>query len=279
MTPSPRNVLLLGDPALDEFREAIETIRQQVPGEHVRAATGAEDLAALVGAGGWHPDLIVVLQSWPDQFSENDIHKLLAICPLARIVCCFGSWCDSDGRTRSIWPLAVRIPIVAARRRLIRELALLENHDGSSVPLPLTASRSEIFENDYTAPADSALEKPPAGAVSVFSPDWPFRQMLEAAARDWGYRLHEASRGAAPEVILFDADPWDAQRMITLRTIRENHPQARLVACVGFPRPDLDAALREKGADDMWFKLSPLADLKFVMAGLGHRRESWWSEP
>jgi hypothetical protein len=85
--------------------------------------------------------------------------------------------------------------------------------------------------------------------------------MLDAAARNWGDCLHESSRGGAPELILFDADPWDPQRMIILRTIREAYPQARLVACIGFPCPDLDAALREKGADDLWFKLAPLADL------------------
>src|SRR5260370_5504014 len=150
MTPSPRNVLLLGDPALDEFRPAVDIIRRQVPGERVREASGVLDVAAFVGAGGWHPDLIVVLQSWPDQFSENDVHKLLALCPLARIVCCFGPWCDSDGRTRSIWPLSVRIPAAAASGRLSRELALLENHDEPAAPLPLTASRAEIFENDYS---------------------------------------------------------------------------------------------------------------------------------
>jgi hypothetical protein len=262
MTPSPRNVLLLGDPALDDFRPAVETIRHRVPGERIREATGAHDLAALVGAEGWHPDLIVVLQSWPDQFSENDVHKLLALCPLARIVCCFGPWCDSDGRTRSIWPLAVRIPIAAARGRLIRELALLDNDNDPAAPLPLTASRAEIFDNDSRAPADKSPENVRATAAAVISPDRPFRRMLEAAARDWGYRVHESSQGDAPAVIFFDADPWDVQRMIILRTIREAHPQAKLVACAGFPRPDLGTALRENGADDVWFKLSPLADLR-----------------
>jgi hypothetical protein len=64
--------------------------------------------------------------------------------------------------------------------------------------------------------------------------------------------------------------------MIILPTIREAHRESRIVACVGFPRPDLDAALREKGAHGVWFKLSPLADLKFVMAGLltEHSRDS-----
>src|SRR6266478_2313160 len=93
----------------------------------------------LAGGEGWHPDLIVVLQSWSDQFSESDVHDLIAHCPLARIVCCFGPWCDSDGRTRSIWPLAVRVPVAAASTRLERELALLQHHQSASRPLPLTA--------------------------------------------------------------------------------------------------------------------------------------------
>jgi hypothetical protein len=265
MTPSPRNVLLLGDPALDDFRPVVEIIRRQVPGERVREETDAEDVAALVGAGGWHPDLIVILQSWPDQFSENDVHKLLALCPLARIICCFGPWCVSDGRTRSIWPLAVRIPVAAARGRLAGELALLENHEDSSVPLPLTASRAEIFENDYSRPSDTLLKTPAVTTVAVISPDRPFRGMLEAATRNREQTSRASAVGSAPDVIFFDADPWDAERMRILGATREAFPRAKLVACVGFPRSDLDAAVRANGADDVWFKLAPLADLKSVM--------------
>jgi hypothetical protein len=261
MTTCLRNVLLLGDHPLGEFTLAVDFIRKEVPGDQIRTANGIADLAALVNAG-WHPDLIVVLQSWSDQFSENDVHQILSLCPLARLVCCFGPWCDSDGRTRSIWPLAVRIPAAAVGERLARELALLQTGRPSRAPLPLTASRSEIFEFDYGAPLDNQIPAPSAKQVQVISPDRPFREMLEAAMRSWSSGAQEPAAEGAPEVILFDADPWDARQMTSLRAVRGAFPQAKLVACAGFPRPHLVADLCESGADDVWFKLAPLADLR-----------------
>ncbi len=65
---------------------------------------------------------------------------MIGLYPLARLVCCYGPWCASDGRTRDIWPLAVRVPVDAAAERIRRELEVLS---GRRQPLPLTASRDE----------------------------------------------------------------------------------------------------------------------------------------
>jgi hypothetical protein len=87
-------------------------------------------------------DLIVVCQSWSDEYTSRDVAALLSAAPLARILCVCGRWCDSDGRTRDVWPLAVRVPAAEFETRLRRELEVL---DGMRPPLPLTASRTEIF--------------------------------------------------------------------------------------------------------------------------------------
>jgi hypothetical protein len=87
-------------------------------------------------------DLIVVAQSWSDQYTPADVAALLSAAPLARVLCVYGRWCDSDGRTRDVWPLAVRVPVAEFETRLRRELEVLER---TLPPLPLTASRTEIF--------------------------------------------------------------------------------------------------------------------------------------
>jgi hypothetical protein len=69
-----------------------------------------------------------------------------------------------------------------------------------------------------------------------------------------------------PPAIVFDADPWDERRREALAQLRKDHPHARIVACVGFPRPDLDAELRTSGADAIWYKLATLADLARQLA-------------
>src|SRR6516165_590450 len=232
------NVVLLRDEAIDDFAGVVEFLRGQVPAERFRAAGTIAELSLLVSSEGWHPDLVVVLQSWPDQYSVEDVHRLLSHCPLARLVCCFGPWCDSDGRTRSIWPLAARIPLASARRRLARELALLQNVSSSPAPLPLTASRSEIFEFDFQSPPDNSRpETPSATVVKVIAPDRAFRQMLESAARSWSCDQRELLADGPREIILFDADPRDPERKASVREVRGSHPHSKLVACVGFPRP------------------------------------------
>jgi hypothetical protein len=88
------------------------------------------------------PDLLVVLQSWPDQFTPADVCFITQYAPLARVIVCYGSWCGADGRTRSVWPLAWRIPVEGFAERLAIELAVIA---GDRPPLPATASREELF--------------------------------------------------------------------------------------------------------------------------------------
>jgi len=251
------NLLLLGDPGLDEFQPVAAFLRRHVFAAS-KTAVEFSELRQLVGHDGWYPDLVIVLQTWPDQFSEAEIHELITRCPLARIICCFGPWCDSDGRTRSIWPLAVRVPVAAARTRIAKEVALLRNPLSASRPLPLTASRGEIFDFDFGRTASAAL---PSITAVVISPDRRWRGMLQTAIETRGCRIAAAGTAGPPEVVLYDADPWDPRQEAALRSTREAHPQATLVACAGFPRFDLDASLRRAGADRVWFKLAPLDEL------------------
>jgi hypothetical protein len=107
----------------------------------VRTAGGVAEAIETCAADTWHADLVVVCQHWPDEYTAAEVRSLLAAFPLARLVCCYGSWCSSDGRTRDVWPLAVRVPAEWAARRIDLELEVLA---GTRWPLPLTASRDEI---------------------------------------------------------------------------------------------------------------------------------------
>lgn len=93
------------------------------------------------------PDLVIVCQSWPDEFPAREVTTALGRWPLALWVCCYGAWCASDGRTRSIWPISVRAPVDEAENRLNHVWRVLTEQRGE--PLPLTASRDEAFEFDH----------------------------------------------------------------------------------------------------------------------------------
>ena len=93
------------------------------------------------------PDLVIVCQSWPDEFPAAEVTTALGRWPLVMWVCCYGAWCASDGRTRSIWPISVRVPIDEAENRLNHVWRVLTEQRDE--PLPLTASRDEAFEFDH----------------------------------------------------------------------------------------------------------------------------------
>lgn len=104
------------------------------------------------------PDLVIVCQSWPDEFSAEEVSAALGRWPLALWICCYGAWCDSDGRTRTIWPISLRVPVCDAASRLSHVWQVLTEQRGD--PLPLTASRDEAFAFDHCSshfiPADAS---------------------------------------------------------------------------------------------------------------------------
>ena len=132
------------------MRPAIEALERLAPGTEARSVASIAKAAEQLSSSDWQPDLVLVCQHWPDEFPPSDVDRLFRAFPLARFVVCYGPWCASDGRTRSIWPLAVRVPVEEAENRLKRELQVLR---GERPPLPLTASRDEIFLFDSLEPS------------------------------------------------------------------------------------------------------------------------------
>lgn len=225
----------------------------------VRHAPGVDDVRRFAIEERWFPDLVVALQSWPDQFSAGDVRNLLSFAPLARIVCVCGAWCDSEGRTHLNWPLAVRSPVSCAAGRISRELAAIR---GETIPLPLTAGRGEIFAADCAFPRDRS---PDGASVAVVSPERRWLRMVAIALSDSGHPVVDLEDATDPLVIVWDADPWESDRSGELHSLRSRFPQATIVACLGFVRDDLTDELRAAGADSVWFKLAPLATLRSLV--------------
>ena len=262
MTQSIPNTLLLGDIAAAEFEPVIAWLKERDAGGALQRGKDPADVRELLKGGDWFPDLVIVLQSWPDQFSAADVHALLELFPLARIACCFGPWCDSDGRSRPVWPPAFRVPAAAAITRLEHELNVLA---GSAVPLPWTASRTEIFEFDF---GEDQPETAGPRKLSVISPDRSWREMMQRSATGEEHARDQNGASAVcsstshdaddepPERVLFDADPWNEERAEALAAIRAAVPASKIVALVGFPRVDLQSELHRAGADEVHFKLT-----------------------
>ena len=131
-------------------------------------------------------DLVIVFQSYSDQFSTDTVNSLVGRTIFGRLLCCYGPWCESDGRNRDLWPDAVRIPIRLASGVIQREV------DGilrGSEPLPPTAARDEVFAHRLTHADESTLFE--AGTIlnaAVISSDRILRNVLAAGLKQMGIR-------------------------------------------------------------------------------------------
>lgn len=271
--------LLLGSVSDPEFEGVVALLRGVVLHQRLQEAETWHAARNLYPPGRQPPELVVICQSWSDQFPAEEIHGLIAWLPFARIICCYGPWCDSDGRTRELWPLAVRISAAEAVSVVGTALRELPSAGGlaAAVPgsgrrapggdverLPLTASRAEIYAARYGRPGAVSLQ---SQTLVVNSPDRPWREMIEKLILSHQGLVLKAEPDSIPPLsrqphwLIWDADPAGPARRQPLDQWRQACPGLRVLACVGFPRHDLTQSLRQQGIDVVWPKLAPLTDL------------------
>jgi len=116
-------ILVLGNCSTFEMRDVMDAVLSCFPDSEIRIQPASFELAAA--GSEWVPTLVVVCQTWPDEFSRADVLWMFARFPLARWVCCCGLWCESDGRNRDAWPIGVRVPARNALGRLLHERDVL----------------------------------------------------------------------------------------------------------------------------------------------------------
>ena len=88
------------------------------------------------------PHLILICQQWPEEYTSEEVNQLLTKFPLSRFVVCYSDWCRSDGRTRNIWPGAIRVAPEQSAKRIRLECEVIK---GKRAALPITAGYEEVF--------------------------------------------------------------------------------------------------------------------------------------
>ncbi len=249
----PLNFLLIGQVNRAEAKPLAEWLAaalQPADQQHFSDLTSALSETERTN---WIPDLIVIVQSWPDEFSPSEIASLFTFAPLARVVVAYGAWCESDGRNRHLWPLAVRVLLHSAAARIEREWRLLHDERGIE-PLPLSASREEVFTVDHPPLAKTLSPQ----TVLVVSPDPAYRRYLHELLESAGHAVHSTETPASapqPTAILFDADPWDEARADQLENLLQHHPTANTIALMSLPHPEHEAAIIALGISSVSPKL------------------------
>lgn len=250
----PVNVLLIGRQTIESVPifDCVQRVSANVRHAHQMPVGSLAD-------ADWFPHLVVVLQHWSDEWEPQSINGLLAEFPLARWVCCYGAWCESDGRNRPThWPTGIRVPMRRSVSRIHRELAVL---DGQADPLPLTASREELFAFDFQPVLHSRTTY---GRAAVSSPDRAYRATLESLLECWGMAIVSADQ-TSPDVVLCDIDPW-SHRQLEVQRLQARHSKTQLIGIATMPTADLIAAATEAGCSRVVSKFSSLADIDWTSA-------------
>src|SRR5260370_311264 len=133
-------VLGVGDFAREEFREAQQAIardanfsiaaRPDLALDHLKVATEL-------------PEIIVIAQSWPGQFSTAAVERLRRAAPLARIWALLGAWCCGESRSGKPWPGTLRAYWHQWTPGWRHELLRVTGGQAPAWCLPLTASGAE----------------------------------------------------------------------------------------------------------------------------------------
>ena len=234
--------LLIGRPRAEWSRQLARDLgpaHRLKPAWTADSITSALDLVALDT-----PELVVVLQETPDQFSSDSIQQLLCAWPLARLVVCHGPWCHGDGRNRSDWPHSVRVPHTTAPTRLASErLLLLDSGEG----LPWTAGRDEMAAAEFASAAPPTTD---TFAFCVVSPDPAWSGALTdqlVALGGQSVPWSDTAPASGIDLLLIDADPWSVHTLRPLAPLLKTAAPRLLVLLTNtpdaIPASELDSAL------------------------------------
>ncbi|EDL57699.1 ANTAR domain-containing protein [Gimesia maris] len=256
------HVLIIGDltPEMDSISTSVREICSEA---QILEISRME----LIGTVNINPDLIIVCQNWPDEFGPHILDDLVSRFPLSRFVCCYGVWCESDGRTRATWPFSIRVPARSAASRIQRELEIIEV---DAQVFPLTAGRDEIFLWESSILPLRLDGQGNAPRISVISGDSQYRSMLEAQLRNWGCEIVTASHQNTADVIVYDLDPWDT---VLDQLITRIEP-APLIGMMGLAHPEIITAAKLWGVRKVVTKLAPEAELFHAIRCIGGIKEN-----
>lgn len=254
------SILLIGDASRREFAAAIEFTRSVAQVQHHHEASAAiEHLATAVES----PELILLAQRWPGEFSGPELDSLQSAAPLARIVCLVGSWSEGEARSGRPWPGMVRVEAVAWPARLGQDLERLARGEAPSWSLPITARDEERVL--------AASQSPPerrTGLIVVVAEREATSSAIADACQLRGYatislRLDDV---ATPSITGAIAAVWDTTSELASDTncverLRKSLGNIPLVALLDFPRVQHIAAAKAAGVAAILAKPYLIGDL------------------
>ncbi|MBI2826948.1 MAG: hypothetical protein HYX69_19915 [Planctomycetia bacterium] len=228
----------------NEFRAAANQIAA------LTAATAATTidvaLCALV-ADEDPPDLIVVAQSRPGEFSGADIERMRFAAPLARIVALLGAWCEGESRSGSPWPAVPRVYWHQWPAWFAGELRRLREGRCGALSLPITATEEERLLLDGEVPRHGC------GSIAIATASREMTALLTDACRAVGYNQVIVPQSGTVEAADLVAAIWDqgtpgASDFVQLERVVQRVSGVPVIALLSFPRSQDAARAIDLGA-------------------------------
>lgn len=270
-------VALIGESGRREFRDLVTWLCGH---EQIRITDEFSDLETALQNPARFEDtqMTIVLQSYSDQYAGPAIDQLIGITLFQRLLCCYGPWCESDGRNRTLWPDALRIPVRLAQSVVELELPGV---GAEADPIPPTAARDEIFAHRLIeTSADTRLAFDDLN-VAVVGPDPVIRHTVAATIKELGARIislpliavdprntirpQETPRGPI-HLVLHDLDPWSDLVRESVAGARQMFPVAKIFGLATMPDAGLTAETVDEHLDDIVPKLDLQHGLQWKLA-------------
>lgn len=252
-----RQVLLVGDDPDGEFAAAVNWLHAHTA---LTAVTGVEAAAAHLEQGP-PPDMVLLAQARPGQFTRGQVERLHRASPVSRLVALLGTWCEGETRSGRPWPGVVRIYWHQWRVRLAPAL----EPDAGCTPawwsLPRTATAAEQVVRSVQAIAGDRR-----GRVAIHARSWSQWDSLSDVCRLAGYTTAwlDSQRGpplTGVTAVLWDAAACGADEVAQIRECVRQFAPAPVMVLLDFVRREDDARALAAGAAAVLAKPFQIADL------------------
>ncbi len=210
--------------------------------------------------------LTVVLQNYPDEFSRDDVNRLIGHQLFGRVFCCQSSWCVSTGRTHDVWPVVSRVTAatsIAVVASALQEISL------QVPPLLPMAAPEDVFAKRLVP--ESGRQHFSCRAACLCS-DPPLRKVAAAMLGGAGFPVTELA-GASAQIGQFGfvlCDQMDVEADDELRqSLQAIRVQSFVVGMTEFPgkaRPDWADEIVEK------------TELQLQLSTVLHRFRLWMTD-
>jgi len=273
-------VSIVGDDRRPEWSLFLSTFDPADVLFHVPTLSDAERLVIA----GLFPDVLLLLEDHPRQFSEQDWLSFMAHSPLTRAVAIYTDWCESEPRTGSPLPGVIRISWLRWWNFGRALLHALRQGSGSPWNLPPTASEEErlLVSLKYTplVKTDSALKHIAIAAPTQDSFTWLRQAVLPfTSCVSWVHRaIGRNQPGTPPDLLIIDIGTDGCTIEDSLNVLRANlwpdlSPAVPCILLMNFPRWQQVWPLLARGTTRVLSKPVFLPELEWVLAELAQTRD------